>query len=110
MKRQLVKDTVIIVDYIHIYTFYDSMLMNDDDNKRTLLFYRLESGSYTPVVERSGMSWGSFLTLEEAEAFARRHMQGGKVNDVSRQGGCRGILTGYGQGRRGHYVASCGSL
>ena len=42
MKRQLVKKTVI--------------------NKRTLLFYRLESGSYTLVVERSGMSWGSFLT------------------------------------------------
>ena len=40
MKRQLVKETVI--------------------NKRTLLFYRLESGSYTLVVERSGMSWGSF--------------------------------------------------
>ena len=55
-------------------------------NKRTLLFYRLENGSYTLVVERSGMSWGSFLTLEEAEAFARRHMQGGEVNDVSRQG------------------------
>ena len=66
MKRQLVKETVI--------------------NKRTLLFYRLENGSYTLVVERSGMSWGSFLTLEEAEAFARRHMQGGEVNDVSRQG------------------------
>jgi hypothetical protein len=66
MKRQLVKETVI--------------------NKRTLLFYRLESGSYTLVVERSGMSWGSFATLEEAEAFARRHMQGGEVNDVSRQG------------------------
>ena len=65
MKRQLVKETVI--------------------NKRTLLFYRLESGSYTLVVERSGMSWGSFLTLEEAEAFAQRHMQVGKVNDVSRQ-------------------------
>ena len=32
------------------------------------------------------MSWGSFLTLEEAEAFAWRHMQGGEVNDVSRQG------------------------
>ena len=48
-------------------------------NKRTLLFYRLESGSYTLVVERSGMSWGSFATLEEAEAFARRHMQVGKV-------------------------------
>ena len=66
MKRQIVKETVI--------------------NKRTLLFYRLERGSYTLVVERSGMSWGSFLTLEAAEAFARRHMQGGKVNDVSRQG------------------------
>ena len=65
MKRQIVKETVI--------------------NKRTLLFYRLESGSYTLVVERSGMSWGSFLTLEEAETFARRHMQGGEVNDVSRQ-------------------------
>ena len=90
MKRQIVKKTVI--------------------NKRTLLIYRLESGSYTLVVERSGMSWGSLLTLVEAEAFARRHMQVGKVNDVSRQGGCRGILTGYGQGRSGHYVASCGSL
>ena len=66
MKRQLVKETVI--------------------NKRKLLFYRLESGSYTLGVERSGMSWGSFATLEEAEAFARRHMQGGEVNDVSRQG------------------------
>ena len=66
MKRQIVKETVI--------------------NKLTLLFYRLESGSFTLVVERSGMSWGSFLTLEEAEAFARRHMQGGEVNDVSRQG------------------------
>ena len=85
MKRQLVKDTVIIVDYIHIYAFYDSMLMNDDDNKRTLLFYRLESGSFTLVVERSGMSLGSFLTLEEAEAFALSHTHGGKVNDVSRQ-------------------------
>ena len=66
MKRQVIKETVI--------------------NERTLLFYHLESGSYTLVVERSGMSWGSFLTLEEAEAFARRHMQGGKLNDVSRQG------------------------
>lgn len=64
MKRQLVKETVI--------------------NKRTLLFYRLESSLYTLVVERSGMSWGSFLTLEEEEAFAGRHMQRGKVNDVSR--------------------------
>ena len=64
MKRQLVKETVI--------------------NKRMLLFYRLESGSYTLVVERSGMSWGSFATLEAAEAFARRHMQGEEVNDVSR--------------------------
>ena len=63
MKRQIIKETVI--------------------NNRTLLFYRLESGSYILVVERSGMSWGSFLTLEEAEAFARRHMQRGKVNDVS---------------------------
>lgn len=66
MKRQIVKETVI--------------------NKRTLLFYHLESGLYTLVMERSGMSWGSFSTLEEAEAFVRRHMQGGKVNDVSRQG------------------------
>ncbi len=66
MKRQLVKETVI--------------------NKRKLLFYRLESGLFTLVVERSGMSWGSFATLEESEAFARHHMQGGKVNDVSRQG------------------------
>ena len=66
MKRQLVKETVI--------------------NKQTLLFYRLESGSYTLAVERSGMSWGSFLTLEEAEAFALCHMQGGEVNDISRQG------------------------
>ena len=66
MKRQLVRETVI--------------------NKRTLLFYRPESGSYTLVVERSGMSWGSFLTLEEAEAFALSHTHGGKVNDVSRQG------------------------
>ena len=65
MKRQLVRETVV--------------------NKRTLLFYHLESGSYTLVVERSGMSWGSFATFEEAEAFARRHMQGGEVNDVSRQ-------------------------
>ena len=65
MKHQFVKETVI--------------------NKHTLLFYRLESGSYTLVVERSGMSWGSFSTLEEAEAFAQRHIQGGKVNDVSRQ-------------------------
>ena len=65
MKRQLVKETVI--------------------NKQTLLFYRLESGFYTLVVERSGMSWGSFLTLEEAEAFAFSHTHGGKVNDVSRQ-------------------------
>ena len=90
MKHQLVRETVI--------------------NKRTLLFYRLESDSYTLVVGRSGMSWGSFLTLAEAEAFALRHMQVGRVNDVSRQGGCRSILTGYGQGRSGHYVASCGSL
>ena len=52
MKRQLVRETVV--------------------NKRTLLFYHLESGSYTLVVERSGMSWGSFATLEETEAFARR--------------------------------------
>ena len=66
MKRQFVKETVI--------------------NKQTLLFYRLESGSYTLVVKRSGMSWGSFATLKEAEAFARRHTRGGKVNDVSRQG------------------------
>ena len=66
MKRQLVKETVI--------------------NKRMLLFYRLESGSYTLVSERSGMSWGSFLTLEEAEAFALRYMQGGEMNDISRQG------------------------
>ena len=66
MKRQLVKETVI--------------------NKRALLFYRLKSGSYSLVMERSGMSWGSFLTLEQAEAFARRHIQGGEVNDVSRQG------------------------
>ena len=66
MKRQFVKETVI--------------------NKRRLLFYRQESGSYTLVVERSGMSWGSFFTLEEFEVFARRHMQGGKVNDVSNQG------------------------
>ena len=66
MKRQLVKETVI--------------------NKRKLLFYCLESGSYILVVERSGMSWGSFLTLKEAEAFAQRHMQGGEANDVSRQG------------------------
>ena len=66
MKRQIIKETVI--------------------NNRTLLFYRLESGSYILVVERSGMSWGSFLTLEEAEAFARHHMQVGKVNEVSRQG------------------------
>ena len=54
-------------------------------NKRTLLFYRLKSGTYTLVVGRSGMSWGSFATLKEAEALARRHMQVGKVNDVSRQ-------------------------
>jgi len=66
MKRQLVKETLI--------------------NKRTLLFYRLESGLYTLVVERSGMSWGSFSTLEESEAFARHHMQGGKLNDISNQG------------------------
>ena len=66
MKRQFVKETVI--------------------NKQTLLFYRLASGLYTLVVERSGMSWGSFATVEEAEAFARRYMRGGKVNDVSRQG------------------------
>ena len=59
MKRQLVKETVI--------------------NKRTLLFYHLESGLYRLVVERSGMSWGSL-------AFARRHMLRGQVNDVSRQG------------------------
>ena len=58
MKRQIVKETVF--------------------DKRTLLFYRLESGLYTLVAERSGMSWGSFATLEESEAFARRHMQGGK--------------------------------
>ena len=64
MKRQFVKETVI--------------------NKQTLLFYRLASGLYTLVVERSGMSWGSFATVEEVEAFARRHM--GEVNDVSRQG------------------------
>lgn len=36
MKRQIIKETVI--------------------NNRTLLFYRLESGSYILVVERSGMS------------------------------------------------------
>ena len=66
MKRQLVKETVI--------------------NKRTLLFYRLESGSYTLAVERSDMSWGSFVTLEEAETFALRYMQGGEVNDISRRG------------------------
>ena len=58
MKHQVVKKTVI--------------------NKQTLLFYRLESGLYTQVVERSGMSWGSFLTLEEAEAFALRYVQGGE--------------------------------
>ena len=66
MKRQFVKETAI--------------------KKRKLLFYRLASGSHTLVVERSGMSWGSFTTLEEAEAFARHHMQVGKVNEVSRQG------------------------
>ena len=65
MKRQLVRETVI--------------------NKRTLLFYRPESGSYTLVVGRAGMSWGSFATLKEAEALARRHTRGGKVNNVSRQ-------------------------
>ena len=47
MKRQFVKETVI--------------------NKQTLLFYRLESDSCILMVERSGMSWGLFLTLEGAE-------------------------------------------
>ena len=67
MKRQLVRETV--------------------TNKRTLLFYRLESGSYTLVVERSGMSWGSFLTLEEAEAFARRHTAGREGERCNKTGG-----------------------
>ena len=59
-------------------------------NKPTLLFYRLESGSYTLVVERSGMSWRLFLTLAEAEAFALRHTHGGKVNDESRRNAGKG--------------------
>ena len=38
-------------------------------SKRRLLFYRLESGFHTLVVDPSGKCWDTFSTLEEAEAL-----------------------------------------
>ena len=64
MKRQLVKKVLI--------------------NKRTLLFCCLESGLFTLAVERSGMSWGSFLRWRRPKRLPGATC--GEVNDVSRRG------------------------